>query len=112
MTWAIHGFHSEALMLDLEHVDVVLVVLVVTTGLPQFEVVHIGSDYLRVAPHSILFSDHFSQAVVDLSSVGVPENTTRGQVVMVEELLMLTNDTVITLRCFFNKGDMLIKFFL
>jgi hypothetical protein len=57
MARAVHGLHAKALRLNLEEVDVILVVLVVTRSLPELQVEHVGGDDLIVASHSVLSPD-------------------------------------------------------
>lgn len=60
VTRAVHGLHSEALILDLEQEDVVLIVFVMTTGLPELQVVHIGRNNFFVASNLVLVSHEFN----------------------------------------------------
>ena len=57
MARAVHGLHAKALRLNLEEVDVILVILVVTRSLPELQVEHVGGDDLIVASHSVLSPD-------------------------------------------------------
>lgn len=77
MSWTVHGLHAEALMLTLEQIDVVLIVLVMTRGLPQLEVKHVWSDYLIISSDSIFSFDQVDELVIDLSTMWVPESASR-----------------------------------
>jgi diacylglycerol kinase len=112
MTWAVHGLHAKTLMLNLEQIDVILVVLIVTGSLPELKVEHIGSDNLVISTDAILISDQVNEFVVDLSSVRIPESATRRKDMMSEEILMLANNTVISFCRFFNESNVIIKLFL
>ena len=57
MAWAIHRLHTESLTLNLEQINIVLVVLVVTRSLPEFQIEHVGGNYLLISSDSVLVSD-------------------------------------------------------
>ena len=112
MTRAIHWLHTEPLSFNLEQIDVIFVVLVVARCLPELEIKHIGSDNLIVSSHSVLCPDEINKLVVDLSTVRVPETATRRELVMGEQMLLFSNNTVIPLCCLLNQSDVVIKLLL
>ena len=56
MSRAVHWLKTKALVFYFHEEDVVLVVLIVTTGLPQLKVVHVGTDDFLVTSYSVLMS--------------------------------------------------------
>ena len=48
---------------------VTLVVVIVSAGLPQLDVEHVGSDHLRVTAAVVLALDQIHELVVDASAV-------------------------------------------
>jgi hypothetical protein len=103
MAGAIHGLHTETLGLNLEQVDVIFVVFVVTRGLPELQVEHVGGDDLIVASHSVLSPDQLDELVVDLGTVGGPKPAARRQHVMREQVLLFANKTMISLGGLLNQ---------
>ena len=103
MSGAVHWLHAETLILHLKQVHIVLVVLVMAGGLPEFEVEHVGTDDLLVTSYSVFFSHKFEEAVVNFSTIGIPETTSRGKHMEMEQVLMFSNDSMISLCCFFHK---------
>lgn len=78
MSGAVHRLHSEALLLHLEHEEVLLVVSVMAGSLPELQVEDIGRDGLLVTSDAVLSSNQFRELVVDLGSLRVEESATRG----------------------------------
>jgi hypothetical protein len=74
VTGAVHRLYTEALVLRLEHEDIVFVVGVVTRHFPQLEVIHVGRNDLTVTTHLVLMTDEIHQLVVDDGSVRVEES--------------------------------------
>lgn len=54
VSWAVHGFEGEGLLLGLEGEHVLTVVLPVAGGLPQLAVVDVGRDHLLEPPLPVL----------------------------------------------------------
>ena len=77
MTRAIHRLHAKSLGFNFKQIDIILIVFVMAGSLPQFKIEHIGSDNLTVSSYSVLGSYKVHKLVVYLSSMGVPETTTR-----------------------------------
>jgi hypothetical protein len=112
MSRAVHGLHSESLLLNLEQEKVILVVLVMSGSLPEFEVENVRRHNFLVASNAILRFNHINKLVVDDSSHGVLESTSRGELVHVEETLSTTDSSVVTLLGFLEEVNVLIKFLL
>lgn len=63
MPWAIHRFQSPFLLLDVERKHVVLIVLPVSGGFPEFTVVHIWGDDWRLGYWSAISGGRGVRAV-------------------------------------------------
>jgi hypothetical protein len=68
MSRAVHRFHSESLLLNLEKEEVLLVFGVMTRSLPELEVKHVRGNDFCVASHTVLTLDHVNKLVVDDST--------------------------------------------
>ena len=66
-----------------------------TRLLPEFEVENVGRNDLLIPTDSILHSHHFDQLVVNVSAWRVPESAARGQAEVIEQALLLTEDTMV-----------------
>jgi hypothetical protein len=71
---AVHGLHTESLTLNFKEIDIILVVLVMTRSLPQFEIEHIRSNDFLISSHSVLISNQFDQLVINLRAMRVPKS--------------------------------------
>jgi len=112
MAGAVHGLHSESLVLDLEDEDVVLVVEVVTGRLPQLEVENVGGHNFLVASHSVLLLDHADEVVVNPSTFWIHETASGRELVHVEQILLSTDGSVVSPRCFLLNVHPLVQFLL
>jgi hypothetical protein len=68
MSRAVHRFHSESLLFNLEKEEVVLIFGVMTRSLPELEVKHVRGNDFCVASHTVLALDHVNKLVVDDST--------------------------------------------
>jgi hypothetical protein len=57
MSWAVHWFHSEALVVSLENENIFFVVDVMTRCLPKLEIENVWSNDFLKTSDSILKSD-------------------------------------------------------
>lgn len=77
MSRAVHRFHSESLLFNLEKEEVFLIFGVMTRSLPELEVKHVRGNDLMVASHTVLALDHVNKLVVNDSTHGVLEGASR-----------------------------------
>lgn len=98
VTGAVHGLDGPILVLALEGKHTLLVVLPVTRGTPQVNVVNVGGDDLLEATAAVLGADELLEAVVNAGAVREHEGRARGVLMPHEELLVLSNETMVTLR--------------
>ena len=97
VTRAVHGLQTVLRIITVEQEHIILVVGSMAADLPQFQVEHVGRDDLRVATHVVLLSDKLDQFIVDVGSVREEEARARAQLVEEEEILLLTQHTVVVL---------------
>ena len=94
---AVHGLESKSILLNIEREHVLLVVLPVSRGVPQLDVVHVGGHDLGVSALVVFALDKVHESVVDASTVGQEEARTRGQLVEEEKLLLLSDLAMVAL---------------
>lgn len=109
---AVHRLETLTRLVRLEDEHVLLVVLVVTRGLPQFEVVDVRGDDFLVATHAVLLSDHFDQFVVDEGALREEESAAGRHFEVVEETLRTANDAMVTFLGLFNEVHVLVQLLL
>ena len=78
--------------------------------LEQLEVVQVGSHDFIVASHTVLLSDQVHQLVVDHGSARVEEGTARRVFKVSEQLLLLANQSMITLLSLLSEVEVLLHF--
>ena len=93
----VHGLESELGLLHLEDEHVLLVVLVVTRGLPEINVEHVGGHNLLETTLLVLSTDERDESVVDAGSVGEEEARSGGDLVEEPQLLVLSDLSVVSL---------------
>ena len=83
------------------------------TGLlPELEVEDVGSDDLLVATGAILLTAHIHQLVVNVCTSWIPESAAWSEAEMSEQVLCLTNGTMITTLSLFSEVHVLIELLL
>jgi len=110
MSWAVHWFHSESLVLGFQQKDVFLVLLVVTRSFPELKIENIWRNDLLETTNSVLFSNQIHKSVVNIGTSWIHEPTTWRKLMSVEESLCFTNGSVISFGCFLSKFDVLVHF--
>lgn len=83
-----------------------------STSLPKLEVIHVGSDNFLVTSHSVLFSNHEHQFVVNVGALGLEEGATRRHFEVGEQILLSANDAMVTLLSLFAEVDVFVKLLL
>lgn len=111
MSWAVHWFHTKALVFNFGHKHIVFVVGIMTRGFPKFQVENIWRDDLRVSSHSVLLSNQLSQLVVNLSTLWIHETASWGKWVHVEEILGSSNSSMVSLGSLLDQVDVLVHLF-
>ena len=112
MGWAVHRLETVTSFVTAEQEHVFFVVLVVTTSLPQFEVVHVRGNNFMIASDSVLFSAQVHELVVNVGALWVPECAARRYIKVSKELLLLSNDAMVTLFCLFAEMNVFIHLLL
>lgn len=110
MTWAVHWFHTETLVLSFEHEDIFLVLFVVTRSFPELKIENIWRNDLLETTDAVLFSNQIHKSVVNIGTSWVHESTTWRKLMSVEESLCFTNCSVISFGSFLSKFDVLVHF--
>ena len=103
MSGTVHGLETLASLVRLEDEHVLLVILVVTRGLPKLQVEDVRGDDFLVATHAVLLSDHLDQLVVDEGTLGEEEGAAWRHFKVIEETLRTANDTMVTLLGLLNE---------
>jgi len=75
MTWTVHWFHTESLILYLKAENIFLVVDVMAGGLPQFEVENVWRNDFLISSNSVLLLNHINKVVVNPSTFWIHEST-------------------------------------
>ena len=65
-----------------------------------------------IASDSVLFSAQVHKLVVNVSALGVPEGAARRHIKVSEELLLLSNDAMVTLFCLFAEMNIFVHLLL
>lgn len=112
MCGAVHRLETVTSIVSLKQKHVLFVVLVMTTSLPEFEIVHVGSDDFLIASDSVLRSDHFHQLVVNVSALRVEEGAAGRHLEVSEQLLSLANEAMIALLSLLTEVDVLVQLLL
>lgn len=112
VTRAVHGLESELLLLDFEGEHVLFVMCPMTRGLPQIGLVHVGGHDLSESSLAILALQKIHQSIVDTRTVGEEEGRTRRSFIEEEQLLILTNLSVIPLLSLSKEVLVLVKLLL
>ena len=112
MRWAVHRLQAESRTLRFKEEHVLLILLVVTGRLPEIEIEDVGRNDLLIPTNSILLSDHFNQLVVDVGTRWVPESATWGQTEVIEQALLLTDDTMVAALSLLEEMKVLIELLL
>mmetsp|Transcript_11401 Transcript_11401/g.13900 ORF Transcript_11401/g.13900 Transcript_11401/m.13900 type:complete len:405 (-) Transcript_11401:570-1784(-) len=101
MTGTIHRFEGKFLILHGEAEHGILVMQGVTGLVPQVEVVDVGGDDFVIPPFPVMITDVIHEFLVDSSSVGQPEGRSRGEFVEHDQLLRVSDATMIAFLGFF-----------
>lgn len=88
-----HHFLIGFLDVDKEHVGIVFAIM--STGFPQVNIEHVGSDDFLVAPDLILLPNELDKVVIDGGTSRVEECTPRGFLVEEQQVLLLGNHPVV-----------------
>jgi len=104
---AVHGLHSESLVLNLAKENVVLVVGVMAGSFPQLQVEEVGGNGFRVTSNTVLFADHLNELVVDDGTMGVEETAAGRKLIHVEKLLSAAHTSVVSLLGLFLEVQVL-----
>mmetsp|Transcript_15827 Transcript_15827/g.17658 ORF Transcript_15827/g.17658 Transcript_15827/m.17658 type:complete len:341 (-) Transcript_15827:831-1853(-) len=101
MTRAIHGFETEFLFIDVNDEHIILVMLVVTGTLPEITIIHIRGNHFSISTDGIFLSDQIHQLIIDMSTLGHKEGTSRTPLMEHKQVLLLSDVSVITFGGFF-----------
>ena len=102
MPRAIHRFHSEFLLLDVETKHVFFIVRGVATGFPQIKVINVRRHDFVVLVFPIFLSNKLNQSVVNLRAVFLEKAGPRTESVEKKQLLVHPDQSVVSLLRLFN----------
>jgi len=89
---AVHWLESKLLLLNLEFEHVLSIVLIVTRGLPQLDVVHVWRLNLIISSGPVFLPHELEKIVQDLGTIWQDERGSGGKFVKEEEFLLLYSD--------------------
>ncbi len=112
MSGAVHRLQTVASVVTLEQKHSISVVLVMSTSLPKFKVIHVRSDNFLVTSHSVLLSNHKHQFVVDMGALGLEEGAARRHFEVSEQILPSANAAMVTLLSLFAEVHVFVKLLL
>lgn len=101
MAGAVHGFQCEFLLFHFEWEHVLLVMLPMAGGLPQFRIVNVWRDDLLEATLPVFLLQEFDQRVVDVCAARQEEARTRRKFVEKEQFLFTADFAMVSFGCFF-----------
>lgn len=112
MGGAVHRLQTVTSIVTLEQKHRISVVLVMSTSLPKFEVIHVRSDNFLVTSHSVLLSNHKHEFVVNVGALGLEEGAARRHFEVSEQILLSANDAMVTLLSLFAEVHVFVELLL